>query len=70
MNFVKEIKNFDNTFRTGNFILSVLSWGVLGIGVDLGTGAAYKPDHRNDPSIEKLSDKTYRFTVEYPECEE
>ena len=29
-------KNFDNKFRTGNFILSAVSWGLIGIGVDLG----------------------------------
>ena len=57
-------KNFDNAFRTGNFILSVISWGIIGIGVDLGTGASYKPDHRNNPSITKMSDKDYRFTVD------
>lgn len=61
-------KNFDNAFRTGNFILSAISWGLIGIAVDLGTGAAYKPDHRNDSSIQKLSDKTYNFTVDYSEC--
>ena len=61
-------KNFDNTFRTGNFILSVISWGILGIGVDLGTGASYKPDHRHNSGIEKINDKDYRFTVEYSEC--
>lgn len=58
------IKNFDNTFRTGNFILSVLTTGVIGIGVDLGTGAAYKPDHRGNPNIQKLSTKNFKFTVE------
>lgn len=57
-------KNFDNTFRTGNFILSVISWGLIGIGVDLGTGSSYKPDHRNDNNITKLSDKNFRFSVE------
>ncbi len=61
-------KNFDNKFRTGNFILSVLSWGIIGIGVDLGTGAAFKPDHNNDPNIEKLSTKDFKFTVDYSEC--
>ena len=63
-------KNFDNKFRTGNFILSAISWGLIGIGVDLGTGASYKPDHKNDPAIEKLSDKNYKFTVDYSECKE
>ena len=61
-------KNFDNKFRTGNFILSVLSWGIIGIGVDLGTGAAFKPDHNNYPNIEKLSTKDFKFTVDYSEC--
>ena len=63
-------KNFNNTFRTGNFILSVISWGIIGIGVDLGTGASYKPDHKHDSGIEKLSDKNYNFTVDYSECKE
>ena len=59
---------FENTFRTGNFILSAFAWGILGIAIDLGTGAAYKPDHRHDPAIEKQSDKNYIFTVEHPDC--
>ncbi|SFR34513.1 hypothetical protein SAMN04490243_0843 [Robiginitalea myxolifaciens] len=62
------VNNFDNRFRTGNFILSVLSWGILGIAVDLGTGAAYKPDHKNDPDIERLSTKDFRFTVSGADC--
>lgn len=57
-------RNFDNTFRTGNFILSVLTWGILGIAVDLGTGASYKPDHRHDNSVEKINDKDYRFSIQ------
>ena len=63
-----ETKNFDNAFRTGNFILSLVSWGLVGIAIDLGTGASYKPDHRNNSSIEKLSDKDYRFNVDYSKC--
>ncbi len=63
-------KNFDNAFRTGNFILSAISWGLIGIAVDLGTGASYKPDHRNDANIQRLSDKSYNFTVDYSECKE
>lgn len=57
-------KNFDNRFRTGNFILSVISWGLLGIGVDLGTGASYKPDHKNDSNITRVSTKDFRFSVD------
>jgi hypothetical protein len=59
---------YDNTFRTGNFILSALTWGVIGIGVDLGTGAAYKPDHKGNPAIQKLSTKNFNFDVDYSEC--
>ncbi|CAM3451615.1 PEGA domain-containing protein [Flavobacterium longum] len=59
-------KTYDKSFRTGNFILSVISWGLLGIIVDLATGASYKPDHRHDPSIKKVSDKTYQFEVASP----
>ncbi len=62
-------ENFENAFRTGNFILSLISWGLVGIAIDLGTGASYKPDHRNNPSIEKLNDKDYTFSIDYSECE-
>lgn len=61
-------KTYHKTFRTGNFILSAISWGIIGIGIDLGTGASYKPDHKGEPSITKLSDKDYTFTVEHPKC--
>lgn len=58
------VKNFDNRFRTGNFILSVVTLWVVGIAVDLGTGAAYKPDHKGNPNIQKLSTKKFSFTVD------
>lgn len=61
-------QTFDKSFRTGNFILSVISWGIIGMGVDLGTGAAYKPAHDSNPNIQKISDKNYKFTVDYSEC--
>ncbi|AJW61768.1 hypothetical protein VO54_00279 [Elizabethkingia miricola] len=61
-------QTFDKAFRTGNFILTVLGWGIIGIGVDLGTGASYKPDHNNDSNIKKLSDKNYTFDVDYSQC--
>ncbi len=61
-------QTFNKTFRTGNFILSLLTWGWVGIAIDLGTGASYKPDHRANPSIERLTDKNYLFTVDYSEC--
>ena len=61
-------QTFNNAFRTGNFIISVISWGLIGIGVDLGTGASYKPDHKNNPAIQKVSDKKYTFNVDYSDC--
>ena len=61
-------QTFDNTFRTGNFILSLLSWGLVGIAIDLGTGASYKPDHISNPAIQKMSDKNYNFTIDYSGC--
>jgi hypothetical protein len=61
-------QTFNKAFRTGNFILSAISWGLIGIGVDLGTGASYKPDHRNNPAIEKVSTKKYTFNVDYSDC--
>ena len=61
-------QTFDNTFRTGNFILSLISWGLVGIAIDLGTGASYKPDHKSNPSIQKMSDKNFTFTVDYSGC--
>ena len=59
---------YDKAFRTGNFILSAVSWGLIGIGVDLGTGAAYKPDHRGNPAIQKLTTKNFNYNVEYSKC--
>ncbi|MFN7372879.1 MAG: hypothetical protein ACK5WO_13830 [Cyclobacteriaceae bacterium] len=61
-------QTFDKTFRTGNFILSLLSWGLVGIAIDLGTGASYKPDHKSNPAIQKMTDKNFTFTVDYPGC--
>jgi len=61
-------QNFDKRFRTGNFIWSFLSWGVIGMAVDLGTGASYKPDHVTNPSVKKNSIKDFTFLVDYSEC--
>ena len=60
-------QTFKTSFRTGNFILSVLSWGLIGLIVDLGTGSSYKPDRKN-PAIEKKSTKEFTFTVDGPTC--
>jgi hypothetical protein len=59
---------YHKAFRTGNFILSAAMWGIIGIAVDLGTGASFKPDHKGNPAIQKLSDKEYSFTVDYSGC--
>lgn len=61
-------ESFPRAFRTGNFILSIISWGLIGLGVDLGTGASYKPDHKHNPAIKKESDKNYTFNIDYPAC--
>jgi hypothetical protein len=60
-------QTFNKSFRTGNFILSVVSWGLVGIIVDIATGASYKPDHHN-PSVKKENTKDYTFTVDAPTC--
>ena len=60
-------QTFGKSFRTGNFILSVFAWGLIGLGVDLGTGAAYKPDRKN-PAIKQENTKDFTFTVDGPVC--
>jgi hypothetical protein len=59
---------FDNTFRGGNFFLSLITWGLVGVMVDLGTGACYKPDHAHNPNIIKTTEKNFVFNVEYTGC--
>jgi hypothetical protein len=61
-------QTFDNKFRTGNFILSLFSWGIVGGLIDLGTGASFKPDHRHNPAIEKITTKNFVFVVDYSGC--
>lgn len=61
-------QTFEKTFRTGNFILSVFSFGLIGLAVDLGTGASYKPNHKKNPEIQKLSDKDFTFNIDYSNC--
>ncbi len=60
-------QTFGKSFRTGNFILSVFAWGLIGLGVDLGTGASYKPDRKN-PAIKQENTKDFTFTVDGPVC--
>ena len=55
---------FDPKFRTGNFILSVLSFGFIGVAVDLGAGASYKPDHKRNPNVKKETNKNFTFNVD------
>lgn len=62
------VKNFSNTFRTGNFILSLFSWGLIGAMIDLGTGASFKPDHNHYPEVVKMTDKRYVFNLNYEGC--
>ena len=61
-------ENFVNTLRTGNLILSAISWGLVGIIVDLATGASFKPEHKKNTAVEKVDDKKYNFNVDYSDC--
>jgi hypothetical protein len=61
-------ETFNHSFRTGNFILSCFSWGLVGLIVDLSSGAAFKPDHKANPSIQKLNTKSFVFMVDYSGC--
>ena len=61
-------QTFDKAFRVGNFILSAAMWGIIGLGIDLGTGASYKPAHKTNPAIQKVSDKDYTFNFDFQEC--
>lgn len=61
-------QNFDKVFRTGNFILSAITWGIIGIGVDLGTGASYKPDAKHNDAVDQISTKKFDFNINYSEC--
>ena len=61
-------QNFDRKFRTGNFIWSILSTGLVGLAVDLGSGASYKPDHVSNPAVTKKDTKNFTFMVDYPDC--
>ena len=60
-------QTFGNAFRTGNFILSVISWGLFSV-IDIATGATYKPDHKHNPAVKKVSTKDFTFTVDGTVC--
>lgn len=61
-------QTFGQSFRTGNFILSLISWGLVGIAIDLGTGASYKPAVNENPAIQQNSIKDFQFNIDYSEC--
>ncbi len=61
-------QTFGNTLRTGNLILSAFSWGLIGLIVDLASGASYKPEHKKNTSVEKIDDKKYNFNIEALDC--
>jgi len=63
-------KTYDKVARAGSIVATVLLAGIIGLGVDFGTGAAYKPDHKNDKEIDRISTKDFSFNVEYPNCSE
>jgi hypothetical protein len=64
-----QTKTYYKTFRGGNFVLTVLSWGVIGALVDVATGASFKPDHRNQAEVSRLNIKRFMFKVNYDVCE-
>ena len=61
-------ETFNHSFRTGNFILSCISWGLIGLIVDLSSGAAFKPDVKANPSIQQLNTKSFVFMADYSGC--
>lgn len=61
-------QTFNKTFRGGNFVLSLFMWGLVGIAIDLGTGASFKPDHTHDPAIQKEDFKNFTFNMTYEGC--
>ena len=63
-----KFQTFDKTLRTGNFILSAFAWGLAGIVVDIASGGAFKPNHKGNLAVEKMSEKNYLFTIDYSEC--
>jgi len=60
---------FNPKIRTGNLILSGISFGLTGILVDLLTGACYQPNFKGDPSIERISRKEFLFSLDYRGCQ-
>ena len=63
-----ETKVFNNRFRTSSLIFSAALFGYAGIAVDLYTGASFKPDHKQDSTILKISRKNYVFLIDYKSC--
>lgn len=61
-------QTFNKTFRGGNFVLSLFMWGLVGIAIDLGTGASFKPDHVHDPAIQKDDFKNFTFNMTFEGC--
>jgi hypothetical protein len=61
-------QTFKHAFRGGTFTLSILSFGVVGLIVDLSSGAAFKPDHVVHPEIQRVNTKDFTFTVDYSGC--
>lgn len=62
-------QTFGNTIRVGNVILSGITFGLIGIGIDFVTGSIYKPDHKYVDSVEKIGDSNFHFQMEFDKCE-
>ena len=60
---------FNPKAKTGTLILSTLGFGMLGLVIDLATGACYQPDYKGNPMIERVNKKQYVFSVDYRGCD-
>lgn len=59
---------FNPKVRTGNLVLSFVGFGMVGVLVDLVTGACYQPNHMGDPMIQRVSKREFVFSVDYRGC--
>lgn len=60
---------FNPKAQTGTLVLSALGFGMVGLVVDLATGACYQPNFRGNPMIERVTRKQYVFSVDYRGCD-
>jgi hypothetical protein len=61
-----ESENF--SIETRPLLLTFDLINVIGLVVDFGTGAIYRPDFRVDPQVEKIHYDRYRYNIYYDGC--